>query len=117
MSSQRDTMSWSPITHTLVEFYIHVLAQTPNPPSIRTLNTVYRHRLQKLALKGDESERKIASRQLAKWRVCVSVFGWVFANVPLTHVFLGGLQKRKKDLSKTSKDRRSPSFPRAKVGP
>lgn len=79
MSSQRDNISWSPMTHSLVEFYILVLARTPSPPPIRTLNTVYHHRLQKLALKGDESERKIASGRLAKWRVCVGVFGWVFA--------------------------------------
>src|SRR4051812_6867436 len=62
MSSQRDAESWSPMTHTLVEVYAHVLAHTLNPPPIRSLNTLYRNRLQKLALKGDESERKKASR-------------------------------------------------------
>ena len=78
MTSQHNSKTWSPLTHTLVEFYILTLAQNPNPPTIRSLNDIYRNRLQKLALKGNDSERKNASRQLAIWRVCVSSFGWVF---------------------------------------
>lgn len=116
MSSQRDATTWSPLTHTLIEFYIHTLARTPNPPPIRTLNTLYRHRLQKLAVKGDESERKIASGQLANWRVCVGVFGWVFATTINTCVcVLRRPAKEQEQFIENEQESLPPLLPKSKA--